>query len=410
MATTPFNKAKFVDSHRQFIINSSKVNDALGTIWPLRFGNAARCLKIDISSSKVDWRKIAEEVLKKRQVPEYTKPTVIGKKRSSRIIDKLSTSSTSSSVTITGSISVASSSESSLLIEDRQAIEKVYADLDDETLWTLSTGTIVEKQMERLAVGCSYEHPCHSLILDLDDSIRFNYFTESEINEIREYNTPNLPALPKNISDYLKKYKGKHSTEEIFEVAHHPFFHPRKDADLHWVHQAILRGLDLIFYEYLKSSDHTEGDIMRRVCGTLVEECFDESNFIVRSDEKSCESSSESKNICRSLPSSDPLARKATGTKVDMLIKYLSEEYGCAEASRKRETSTTKELKESMFKCPKIIKDMFYKVTKSNPTKVHDLLVVGFVITGLRLTILTLDCPARYACRIYRFGPLQYPD
>lgn len=51
------------------------------------------------------------------------------------------------------------------------------------------------------------------------------------------------------------------------------------------------------------------------------------------SGEKSSEPSTERKDLGRIIASVEPLSRKTCDTRVDMLIKHLSEEYWCTEAS-----------------------------------------------------------------------------
>jgi hypothetical protein len=40
---------------------------------------------------------------------------------------------------------------------DKENIKKMYQELDPNKTWRLSTGTIVEKKMEELALACNYE-------------------------------------------------------------------------------------------------------------------------------------------------------------------------------------------------------------------------------------------------------------
>lgn len=41
--------------------------------------------------------------------------------------------------------------------EDKKRIARKFQDLDEKLMWKLSTGTIVEKKMEELALACEYE-------------------------------------------------------------------------------------------------------------------------------------------------------------------------------------------------------------------------------------------------------------
>lgn len=109
----------------------------------------------------------------------------------------------------------------------------------------------------------------------------------------------------------------------------------------------------------------------------------------------------------------------------------MLDEFGCAEAGRFTSSDTTQELLESRLKCPKVLRDMFYKLSVNNPSRHHEMLTVGFIVmgkkvcfpksiippftvvfpaAGLKITFVTMDCPAGYVCRLLRLSPLKYPD
>ncbi|KAI9494576.1 hypothetical protein BDB00DRAFT_761532, partial [Zychaea mexicana] len=41
--------------------------------------------------------------------------------------------------------------------EDKELITAMYKNLDEERMWRLSMGSIVEKQMEKVAAMCNHE-------------------------------------------------------------------------------------------------------------------------------------------------------------------------------------------------------------------------------------------------------------
>lgn len=67
-------------------------------------------------------------------------------------------------------------------------------------------------------------------------------------------------------------------------------------------------------------------------------------------------------------------------------------------------------MKESSIKTPKVLKDMLLKLRN----KVYDnnvkLQTVGMIHSGLIMTILRLDNPFGYVCRIRRSESMQVPD
>lgn len=73
--------------------------------------------------------------------------------------------------------------------------------------------------------------------------------------------------------------------------------------------------------------------------------------------------------------------RKLVGSKVDMMIRFMSDEYACAEASRNN-NHDTKELVEGSFKCPKSMRDMFFHLASSNPDQLRNIRTFGFIFSG----------------------------
>lgn len=61
--------------------------------------------------------------------------------------------------------------------------------------------------MKSLIQETVYEHPVHSLILDLSDPIWVNYFDENELEEIRTMNMKKILALPLDLSAYISTYE-----------------------------------------------------------------------------------------------------------------------------------------------------------------------------------------------------------
>lgn len=50
----------------------------------------------------------------------------------------------------------------------------------------------------------AYEHPIHSLILDLSDSIWEEYFTSDELNEIATLKCKSLPTIPAQLDIQMR--------------------------------------------------------------------------------------------------------------------------------------------------------------------------------------------------------------
>ncbi|KAI8966995.1 hypothetical protein BDF20DRAFT_840531 [Mycotypha africana] len=104
--------------------------------------------------------------------------------------------------------STCSTKQIKLAATDKERIKRVYEELDQASMWKLSTGTVVEKKMEEFALSCSYEHPAHSLILDTTDKSWTGYFTKEEMKEITTQNAKTLPELPTKSSSYIDDLEG----------------------------------------------------------------------------------------------------------------------------------------------------------------------------------------------------------
>ncbi|KAI7860804.1 hypothetical protein BDC45DRAFT_529428 [Circinella umbellata] len=213
--------------------------------------------------------------------------------------------------------------------------------------------------MKKYAITCKFEHPIHSLILDIDDKmwVKDEYFTKKEMEEIKDARCAKDPELPTQLTEYLDSYIGKKDLESIFDHARHCLFHPKRESDLFWIQQSFVKALNLFYSNYLPITDHSETDILNH--------CFDVLDFEVRGGEKTSSASSEGKNASQSLSGEEGMNRKTVGKKVDLLFKSGSNEYGCAEAGKQMETETTKELSESRFICPKTLQDILMKLRET---------------------------------------------
>ncbi|KAG2216868.1 hypothetical protein INT45_007873 [Circinella minor] len=76
-------------------------------------------------------------------------------------------------------------------------------------VWKLASGTIVEEVMRDIAMNKVYEHPIHSMIIDPDDSIYVNKFSEEGLDEIRDYKAVEFDQpLPEKLHNYLYSFEG----------------------------------------------------------------------------------------------------------------------------------------------------------------------------------------------------------
>ncbi|KAI9479634.1 hypothetical protein BDB00DRAFT_879228 [Zychaea mexicana] len=226
--------------------------------------------------------------------------------------------------------------------EDKELITAMYKRLDEERMWRLSMGTIVEKQMEKVAAICNHEHLSHSLILDPQDNVWALVFTEKEIQEIKSHQAPKLKTIPDEMNEYIAKYKGLMST-------------------------SIAKVLDLLYYNYL-GKERSESDLLKHVW-TIIDCCFYHDTIDVFSGEQKSKSTNNRVNNDRSVAAQEPCQRRKVGSKTDLLFATDVVELGTAEAGKDTDINSTKMISESGFKTPKVLKDMLYHMVKETPAK-----------------------------------------
>ena len=100
-------------------------------------------------------------------------------------------------------------------------------------MWKLSSGKFVEEELYKLGKRLEFEqfvfmhvimfvqerrHNCtkllfpsavHSFILDVEDELVMEHFTETELREIDNTSIPEVPELSNEIDEFLNKFLGK---------------------------------------------------------------------------------------------------------------------------------------------------------------------------------------------------------
>ncbi|UZO04439.1 uncharacterized protein OCT59_024825 [Rhizophagus irregularis] len=272
---------------------------------------------------------------------------------------------------------------------DYEKYKKSYTEMNNSNKWVLTTGTVVEDVLYNFSLRCKYEHLAHSFILDPDDN---NYliesvFTESELHEIRHYQTKETLLMPlellkhKNMPfGYLNNKRLKNTLElqkQIFMPEQmDQDFNRSRDFDRDWIRNTVYNLL-LEYESNALMSDHLELWILVHVW-----------NFTYK-------------------------------------VFNDIEEVKCTEAGRQFEGQNgTKLLQERGLKMPKMMKDMFDQLCKTfdqDEKKTRKLETIGFlyagmffylilnlasvayldsIFQGLMMTLLRLDSPAGYICRV----------
>ncbi|KAI7851362.1 hypothetical protein BDC45DRAFT_445750, partial [Circinella umbellata] len=240
---------------------------------------------------------------------------------------------------------------------------------------------------------------------DIHDPCWNGRFTPDELNELKTYYKPNLQPLPQDLQEYLNKFRGIHDLEDLLAIHMKYRFHPSSGADKHWVSNAIGEVLDLYYYNY-DIKNKTEADLVRRLWG-LLKNVLMKVTFI---GEKSSSTSSNRKNENRSVSGVTPLVHKEMGTKADILIKYLDDDFGVGKANLSGGGATsTKYVSEASIKLLKTIKDVFWNLLKMSNDSAQEICILGFIINGTELTVKLVDIPSGNACRLYTLGPKAFP-
>ncbi|KAI8645494.1 hypothetical protein BD408DRAFT_458781 [Parasitella parasitica] len=373
------------------------------TAWCRKIGQVLNDLNIKYSSTKPNWEYIAMAINDKRLGLRCYAP------QENRNINTNSSDSSRTTTTAT-STAASSSSESSnttkqlkLCSDDKEKIKNLFDSLDESKMWKLSTGTVVEEKMKEFALNCIYEHPVHSMILDLSDINWKKYLTAEEINEIRTFKQKELVGLPSEVEDYIESLKK--STDSVALKTQ-----LTEDLDCSacsWIKRTLLEYLNLFKCNYLPLMDQSEGDVLRRVWFFL-DTVFDNSKISCRGGEKLSKSSAAIRNNERTIAGEQKMERMLVGRKVDLLFKRQHLEYGCSECGRYADQ--TKELYDGSFKMVKVLKDMLYNLHNSAPTSIREFIVIGFLMFENKFSLALCDSPMGYVTRITRTRGLFLPE
>ncbi|KAG2225340.1 hypothetical protein INT45_005584 [Circinella minor] len=350
----------------------------------------AKDLEANLSQQKPNWRPVEKALAERAVAPATNTPLV---------------PTPSSSLQPTSD----TTSDSERVKKDKKRTAAVYDRMVESKMWGLKSGKYVEKEMKVVALEQEYEHPAHSVILDPTDPVWENRFNTEELKELRTFNRPIIPELPPHLEQFVESFEEKDTLDELYYHVRSFRFHPLNESVLHWMQIAVEEALMLLYHGYF-TKNRTEADIIRRAWG-FMDSCFDSSKDIIsNSGEKASRAASEAQNQNRSVGGVSNTTRKKVGTKVDQLFAAPLFEPGAMEAGAESDRSSSKSITELHLKCPKTLKDMAVEMERFNPAQLHHIKSCGFIISGLYLQFLVLDCPAGYTCRVTKLPDwLPYP-
>ncbi|GAB5590549.1 hypothetical protein Unana1_05449 [Umbelopsis nana] len=227
--------------------------------------------------------------------------------------------------------------------EKLEMFTKAYNQRREEQKWKLSTGKCIEDELYKFARQCTYEHPSLSFIVDAYDAtyMQHGVFTESELQEIKDYNPVVMEKSPQDLVDYLMLFDCR-TTEELRKACL---------ENQKWIAEFEAGSLKV---------QHHENWYMVRIW-SLIDRIFADVDGLeaVRGESTRIATASR-KNQDRVIPSMVKMKRKAMGRRGDLILRKGTAEYGCAEAGAKDEGQWgTKKLLEKGIKAAKILKDMF---------------------------------------------------
>jgi len=190
-------------------------------------------------------------------------------------------------------------------------------------------------------------------------------------------------------------------------------FDRHKDFDRDWIRNTVYN----LLREYEADSltkKHLELWLLIHVW-SFIDKAFEDISGIEAVRGESCFlASSARKNGKRTVAALITLKRKMLGRRSDLIIRKISMEYGCAEAGRLFEGEKgTKLLREKGLKTPKMLKDIFNNLCAAvdeDEQKVRKLESIGFLHAGLVMSLLRLDSPAGYTCRVSCSKLLEIPS
>ncbi|CAG8681919.1 13622_t:CDS:2, partial [Funneliformis mosseae] len=298
---------------------------------------------------------------------------------------------------------------------DGTSFSEKYNQMKDELKWKLQcTGRVVEDVLYESISNFTSEHLIHSFTIDVEDPIIKGMFFPAELEEMDSTNVKEDPELSTEFYKHLAKYYDKTSTGEIREII--------KEADfgsssfeietLTYSVYSLIRQYERIPSAF--SLEHQEAWYNVNVWGPIIDRTYDDiANVDVIRGESSSIASSERKNQNRTLD-----IRKEMGRRGDAIIRKCSSgvklEFGGSEAGKHYEgQNSTKWLRESGIKLPKMMRDMFVSLcnnTNWDMEKMNKMETIGYIHGGSVLMIMTLDLPAGYITRITKSELYYIPE
>ncbi|CAB4388009.1 unnamed protein product [Rhizophagus irregularis] len=303
--------------------------------------------------------------------------------------------------------------------ENREEIAKAYRAMDTEYMWKLSSGRIVEEELFELGNDLEFEHAIHSFILDVEDELIMEHFTEEELEEISSAPIPEVPELSDEVNDFLCKFLGKINLNEIRQIIKESIFgddyNREKHHDVDYICLALYSLVREIENGNLKDTN-LENWYNCHVWNVIFDQAFGDIKAvaIVRGESTSISTATrKNKKTKRKLGE-----RRKIGRRGDWIIRAVGngnkDEFGAGEAGKDWiDKYGTKYLKEIGLKLPKTLKDMFVNLMERinwNEEMRRKIQTLGIIHRGLTMIMVYVDNPKGYICRFRRCDLMEVPD
>ncbi|KAI9279893.1 hypothetical protein BY458DRAFT_545049 [Sporodiniella umbellata] len=259
-----------------------------------------------------------------------------------------------SASTTTSTKSTKSVHNNSISADDKKSAITYLEKLPVEEKWRLKSGRFIEDVVMQAINDSTFEHPCLSYIVDLADPIWPNYFSPEETDEVRTYNSVELPKFTRRDTKLSADY---------YEFASDQKLKFSDSFEKRWIKEYIMNSAGLFEEgELLNTNDFSEGDLLHTLW-----------TFVYGAFKKK-------------------LVGCAEVGKHDVLV--IDDKY----------------LDDGMVKLPKTIRDMLCGLVEANPHRINQLYTIGFLMMGLNLELLIMNVPAgKTVTKITRTKKLPFP-
>jgi hypothetical protein len=207
--------------------------------------------------------------------------------------------------------------------DDKKSAITYLENLPVEEKWRLKSGRFIEDIVMQVINDSTFEHPCLPYIVDLADPIWPNYFSPEETDEVRTYNSVELPDLQDEIQNCINLYDNNtlKTAADYYEFASDQKLKFSDSFEKRWIKESIMNAAGLFEEgELLNTNDFSEGDLLHTLW-TFVYRAFKKSEVKAKLGERTSVSSALGKNEGRSLEFRERRERKVVGAKVDILFK-----------------------------------------------------------------------------------------